>query len=386
MQDYKDIARAVFDHIDLIAWAADRDGVLVLQEGRALGNVGLSPGLLVGKSLFEVYAYDPTLVESIRRALRGESFTFTVEFQGRLVENVLAPRRDEQGEIIGALGLTYDVTERARAHDELERQAATLREQAELLDLAHDGILVRGLDGVIRSWNRGAERLYGYTREEAVGRVSHALLRSELPRDLDALTRELQESGYLELEATHLRRDGRAVIVSSRWVLRRGEVDAVLELNTDITARKQAEAEQARRQEEIIQAQAQAIEALSTPLIPITDEILVMPLVGVVDPVRARQVLESLLSGLAASRGKLAILDITGVPTLDTTVAGALIQAAHAVRLLGAEVIVTGIRPEVAQTLVAAGVDLGRVVTRGTLQSAIQHALGRDGLAGRSGR
>ena len=156
-----------------------------------------------------------------------------------------------------------------------------------------------------------------------------------------------------------------------------GEPDTVLQIDTDITARKRAEQAEADRQQEIIRIQAQAIEELSTPLIPITNEILVMPLIGMMDSMRAKQVMETLLNGLAASRGKFAIIDITGVPVVDTAVASAILRAAHAARLLGTEVILTGIRPEVAQTLVHIDANLSSIITRGTLQSGIQHALAR---------
>jgi anti-anti-sigma factor len=145
----------------------------------------------------------------------------------------------------------------------------------------------------------------------------------------------------------------------------------------DITAQKQAEAERARWQEEIIRTQAAALAELSTPLIPITDNVMVMPLIGTVDSRRAQQVIDSLLEGVAASRAQTAILDITGVPVVDTQVANALLQAAQAVKLLGAQVVLTGIRPEVAQTLVGLGVDLTGIVTRSTLQNGIVFALSR---------
>jgi rsbT co-antagonist protein RsbR len=90
--------------------------------------------------------------------------------------------------------------------------------------------------------------------------------------------------------------------------------------------------------------------------------------------------MQNLLAGLASSRGKFAILDITGVPVVDTAVANALLRAAHAARLLGTEVILTGIRPEVAQTLVHIEANLSNLITRGTLQSGIAYALGRRGL------
>jgi rsbT co-antagonist protein RsbR len=146
---------------------------------------------------------------------------------------------------------------------------------------------------------------------------------------------------------------------------------------TDITERKAAEAtlRQTILQEEIIRAQAATLRELSTPLIPINDQVMVMPLIGTVDSYRTQQVMDSLLQGIAANHAQIAIIDITGVPVVDSQVADALVRAARAVRLLGARVILTGIRPEVAQTLVGLGIDLSGIVTRGSLQSGIAYAL-----------
>jgi rsbT co-antagonist protein RsbR len=146
---------------------------------------------------------------------------------------------------------------------------------------------------------------------------------------------------------------------------------------TDITERKAAEAtlRQTISQEEIIRAQAATLRELSTPLIPINDQVMVMPLIGTVDSYRTQQVMDSLLQGIAANHAQIAIIDITGVPVVDSQVADALVRAARAVRLLGARVVLTGIRPEVAQTLVGLGIDLSGIVTRGSLQSGIAYAL-----------
>jgi anti-anti-sigma regulatory factor len=121
--------------------------------------------------------------------------------------------------------------------------------------------------------------------------------------------------------------------------------------------------------------QAAALAELSTPLIPISEAVMVMPLIGSVDARRAQQVLETLLEGIGRTGADVAILDITGVPVVDTMVANGLIQAAQAARLLGATVMLTGIRPEVAQTLVGLGVDLRGIVTHSTLQSGIAAVL-----------
>jgi len=134
-----------------------------------------------------------------------------------------------------------------------------------------------------------------------------------------------------------------------------------------------------RQTAQIIEKQATALMELSTPLIPISDDVLVMPLIGMMDTMRAHQVLDTLLSGIGKSRARIAILDITGVGIVDTQVANMLITAARAAQLLGAKVVLTGIRPEVANTLVGLGAELSDIVTRGTLQSGIQYAMGSAG-------
>jgi rsbT co-antagonist protein RsbR len=159
-----------------------------------------------------------------------------------------------------------------------------------------------------------------------------------------------------------------------------GKPEYLLVIAEDITERKAAE--EAFRlsiaQEETIRAQENALRELSTPIIPLTDTVMVMPLVGALDSRRAQQVLETLLEGVAAQRARMVILDITGVPVVDTQVANALLRAAQAVKLLGAQIILTGIRPEVAQTLVGLGIDMTGITTLSTLQNGITLAIGRN--------
>jgi CheY-like chemotaxis protein/anti-anti-sigma regulatory factor len=149
------------------------------------------------------------------------------------------------------------------------------------------------------------------------------------------------------------------------------------ELEEHIAERQRAEQERARLQEEIINMQATVLEELSTPLIPLSDEIVIMPLVGTIDSKRAAQVLEVVSQGVVSKGARIAIIDITGVPTVDTHVASALIQSAQVVRLLGAEVVLTGIRSRVARSLVELGVELGDLVTRSKLQGGISYAQSR---------
>src|SRR5438270_2683925 len=128
----------------------------------------------------------------------------------------------------------------------LERQAVQLRQQAQLLDLANDAIVVWDIaSGAIRFWNRGAEALYGWSRAEVLGLTPQAILNTSFPRPLAEINAELVRDQHWEGELVHNRRDGTAVVVASRWALQLnalGRPTNVLGINTDITARKQVEA------------------------------------------------------------------------------------------------------------------------------------------------
>ena len=151
----------------------------------------------------------------------------------------------------------------------------------------------------------------------------------------------------------------------------------VLVLTRDVTKQRRAERERQAMQEQIIQAQQAALRELSTPLMPIADGVVAMPIIGTIDTMRAQQIMEALLQGIAEHGADIAILDITGVKVVDTQVAGALIRAAQAARMLGAQVVLTGISPEIAQTLVHIGAEMREMVAKPTLQQGIAYALSR---------
>ena len=126
--------------------------------------------------------------------------------------------------------------------------------------------------------------------------------------------------------------------------------------------------------ERIIRQQQEAIRELSTPVLQVRERLLILPIIGVIDSQRARQLTEQLLRGIRANRAKVVVMDITGVPAVDSTVANHLVQTVEASRLLGATVIITGLSPEIAQTLVTIGVDLSKMNTVGDLQGGIEEA------------
>jgi rsbT co-antagonist protein RsbR len=197
------------------------------------------------------------------------------------------------------------------------------------------------------------------------------------------------EQGSADVEYRIVHKDG-----SIRWLHDRGrairnEHGAIVRIDglaTNITTRKEIEAERERQrqqaehirlQDQTIELQKELLRELSTPLIPVAEGVLVMPLIGSIDDARAQQIIETLLNGITQQQAAIAIIDITGVTIIDTQVANTLLRTARAARLVGVEVILTGIQPPVAQTLVHLGVEFRDLTTHSTLQRGIAYALGR---------
>ena len=141
--------------------------------------------------------------------------------------------------------------------------------------------------------------------------------------------------------------------------------------------------------ERIIRQQQDSIRELSTPVLPVRERLLILPIIGVLDTERARQLTEQLLTGIRTHRARVVVIDITGVPDVDQAVANHLVRTVDASRLMGAGVIITGLSPKIAETLVTIGVDLSKMNTIGDLQSGLEEAermlgysSGQDGTVG----
>ncbi|MEU8794861.1 STAS domain-containing protein [Streptomyces sp. NPDC048643] len=135
-----------------------------------------------------------------------------------------------------------------------------------------------------------------------------------------------------------------------------------------------------RTREELISAQAEQLLELSTPVVKLWDGVIGVPLVGTLDSARTMVVMEKMLQALIDTGSEQAIIDITGVPAVDTEVAQHLLKTVVAARLMGAECTISGIRPQIAQTIVALGINFGDIVTKATLADALRHALRRSGV------
>lgn len=279
---------------------------------------------------------------------------------------------DDEASIIAYI---YDISNRKQVEDDL-------RIFQDLMSYLPDGVAVVR-DHRITYANPAFGQIMGFEQSELIGlpfKDFTASMVTDNPDQMHEIMLGLANHGFWKGRGGFTNRKGRYLI---------GEVimltmpdpqyptDTLLAFQRDVTDVVQQEQERAAMQERIIQVQRAALLELSTPLIPIADNVLVMPLIGNIDTNRSKQIMDTLLEGIAQHRAEFAILDITGVKVVDTQVAHGLIRTAQAVQLLGARMIMTGIGAPMAQTLVHLGVDLGSIVTRSTLQAGIEYALQR---------
>jgi len=240
-----------------------------------------------------------------------------------------------------------------------------------------DGIGVATLDGTLLYANPALERMMG--SESLVGRPIYDLVppeEAELQRR--EISVEVLSKGAWSGQLRYRRDDGSTLEAQVTAFLARDEQGAGMArcaFIRDLTVARRAEEERRMLAAEVIAAQKQALEELETPLVPIAEGVLVMPLVGDIDPSRAERMLGVLLEGIDRQHAKVVILDLTGVSGADAEAAEALVRAAQAARLLGTEVVTTGTGPEVARTFVEVGADLSAIETRGTLGDGVTYAL-----------
>jgi PAS domain S-box-containing protein len=241
-----------------------------------------------------------------------------------------------------------------------------------MLDSLFDEVIQLDENGYVVTWNRGAERLKGYDADEAIGQHVTVFYTDEDVKSglAEREMRVARETGRYETEGWRKRKDGSrfwAGIVLTAMLDAQGELLGYVKVARDQTERRAAE--------ELIRRQRDEILELSTPVIQVWDRVLALPIIGTLDSNRASRLTESLLGKIADLEAEIVILDISGVPTIDTQVAQHLLKTVHAARLMGATSILSGVRPETAQAMVHLGIELGGLRSRNTLRDALQLAL-----------
>lgn len=232
-------------------------------------------------------------------------------------------------------------------------------------------IIILDPTGHVVSWNAGAERFKGYRAEEIIGKdfsifyTAEDVKRGMPEQELNIAAKE----GRYEGNGWRVRKDGKqfwANVIISTLRTPDGTLQGYSKITRDLTESKQAE--------EQIQQQSREIMDLSTPVMQVWQGVVAAPLIGSLDSNRTQQFMERLLERVVETNSPVALVDIMGVPTIDTQTAQHLIETISAVRLLGAQVILTGVRPAIAQTLVHLGIDLSGIITRASLASGLQVA------------
>jgi len=277
-------------------------------------------------------------------------------------------------------------TELAEHQASLEQTVAErTAELNRLLDSISDAVIATNLEGKILSWNPAAEHLFGWTADEALGE-SVAMLFSTQDEFLALQVEAVQPAVTgtpQQAEACMICKDNSermARIGFSAIFDDQNNPTGIVSIVADITEQKQLKVEQERLQQEVIAAQQQMIQDLSTPVIPVMQGIIVMPLVGNIDSMRAQDVTRSLLAGISRHRARIVIIDVTGVSLMDTGIVDRLSKTVQAAQLKGAKTIVTGISDAVAESIVDLGIDWSGITTLSNLQMGLVAALNNLGL------
>ncbi|WP_437320581.1 PAS domain-containing protein [Sorangium sp. So ce385] len=366
---------AILDHEGHLAAVNAAWSQVSAEQALAGGRFGIGSDYLTCCAEVRGAEIGAVLARGVRDVLAARSRSFTLEYA---CDRAAPPLHFElvasalpTGGGPGALLTHHDVTERQRLAQARSEAEAQLKYVLEMLP---EGYWEWNIEtNHVHYSDRWCESL-GYAPGEiephidAWAKLVHP---DDLPRVLDTAY------GYIEGRYPSYQCETRVRMKSGkyRWNIDRARIVArdasgkplrMVGMEIDITERKEAEL--------VIQEQSKRLRDLSTPLIPITDKVVVMPLVGLVDAQRADQVLSTLLEGLSRHQASVAILDVTGVSLIDSHVASVLVNAAKAVGLLGARVVLTGLRPEVAKTLVKLDVPWGNIVMRGTLHAGIAYA------------
>jgi anti-anti-sigma factor len=254
----------------------------------------------------------------------------------------------------------------------------TLEANQELLQILVDNIkeyAILTLDprGYVTTWTPAATRLKGYRSEEVIGKHFSIFYSKEevesgkCEQELEIAARE----GRFEDEGWRVRKDGTrfwASVVLTALRDPKGNLRGFGKVTRDLSDRKLAE-------ERLRQQSREVLEMATVPVVQVWEGVLLVPLIGMLDSARTEQLTERLLKRLTETNSSVGVLDITGVPTIDTQTAKHLIEMIKAIRYIGAEVVLTGVRPMIAQTLVHLGIDLAGTATRSSLAAGLRLAL-----------
>lgn len=363
----------------VILFELDAKGNYISCDGKAMRDMGADPGSLVGLNCLEMMA-GTDAETNVRRALAGETFGARIKLPNPTPPHEMlyfdawyVPTRDDAGAITGMIGFSFDAGEQQKAEAALREQLAVTERQNQTLDMF--GRVLESAPLILWSMDRegnstgargkGLELLGGMLDGPPMNTLD---MFKDQPEILEPIIRALAGE---EVRTTTAPAPG---VYFENWympVWRGEEVDGVMGLAIDATERVRNEVE-LREKLQLIERQSATIRALATPIIQVWDEVLCLPVIGTVDSARTAEMMQALLESIVREQARYAIVDLTGVEVVDTSTADHLIQLFRAARVLGVDGILCGIRPAVAQTVVALGLELGSVKTMRSLRDALK--------------
>jgi rsbT co-antagonist protein RsbR len=353
----------------------DNEGIVRTWNRGAEMLTGYRADEIVGKPMSIFYTEEDRSSGLAQRELRVADDQGRFELEGWRVGKggrrfwanvVLQPMRDDRGRLTGYVKTARDVT--VKRERELELRTASLM----LNSMTDYEVILLDANGVVRTWNKGAESLKGYQAHEVIGKHVSIFYPEEDVR-ADLASRELDtanRTGRFEFEGWRVRKDGTrfwANVILTPVRDDAGEHIGFVKVARDLSERIE--------RQRLLEKQRDEILELSTPVIQVWDRILALPVVGTLDSQRAAHLTENLLQKIASDEAEFVIIDISGVPMIDTQVAQHLLKTVQGARLMGSESIISGVRPETAQAMVHLGIDIGTLRSRATLRDALQLAL-----------
>lgn len=361
----------------------DREVKWVNEPGAALA--GESPQEVIGSLCYEAF-YD------LDSPCEGCPVTETLE-TGQPAEGEISgsddktflvssePVRDEEGELIGFIETVQTITDQKRVEAELAREQRLLKT---LMENFPDAIYFKDKESrFIQISQAQAERFGLDSPDQAVGKTDFDFFTEEHAQPAYEDEQEIMRTGQpivgkVEKETWP---DGQETWASTTKAPLRneaGEIIGTLGITRDITERKEMEnelKEYSERLEEKVRERTKTILELSTPVIAVWEGVLTVPILGTIDSERAQQITEKLLEEVKKQEARVAIIDVSGIVTVDSAVANHLIRTAKAIRLIGAIPLLTGINPDIAQTISRLGIELDGLKTLATLKDGIQYAI-----------
>ena len=401
---------------DFVSYASP-DGQILFMNRACRESLGIGPKESVSRvrihDLHPAWACEVIMKEGIpaaekRGAWYGETALLKGDGKEIPVRQVIVAHRSPAGKIAYLSTVMHDILEEKASEEALRRSEATYRSLVENLP---QKVFLKDREGAYVSVNENYARDLGLTSEQMKGKNDYEFYSRELADKYRADDQRIIAAGATEeLDETYVRQGEERVVHTVKTLIKNeaGKVTGVLGLFWDITERVrndeelqrhrekleelvcertaelEKEIEEGKRREAVINDQALEILELSTPVIPVWEGIVISPIIGALDSRRAQGLMEELLERVADSQSRVVLMDVTGLAAIDTQVAQHLIDTISAVRLLGAQVVLTGMRPAIAQVLTHLGIDLSGVVTKSSLTAGLAVAMGLLGYEVRS--